>query len=127
MNLEKVVFGFFLILALTLNVGFVVGDIENAHHHHVAEFFFVVVVNMIATVLKLGDRTQIGALLLATSLVADLQLIAASTVWAYASHVSADGFQPHDMATIVSLASGALVANVVSVTVLVAETLMLRR
>ncbi len=127
MNLEKVVFGFFLILALTLNVGFVVGDIENPHHHHVAEFFFVVVVNMVATVLKLGDRTQIGALLLATSLVADLQLIAASTVWVYASHVAAAGFQPHDMATIVSLAAGALVANVVSVTVLVAETLMLRR
>lgn len=127
MNLEKVVFGFFLILALTLNVGFVVGEVHNPEHHHVVEFFFVVVVNLIATVLKLGDRTQIGALLLATSLVADLQLIAASVVWAFAYHVSPEGFGEGDIVTIVSLASGALVANVVSVTVLVSETLMLRR
>lgn len=127
MNLEKVVFGFFLILALTLNVGFVVGEVHNPEHHHVVEFFFVVVVNLVATVLKLGDRTQIGALLLATSLVADLQLIAASIVWAFAFHVSQQGFGEGDIVTIVSLASGALVANVVSVTVLVSETLMLRR
>ena len=127
MNLEKVVFGFFLILALTLNVGFVVGEVHNPEHHHVVEFFFVVVVNLVATVLKLGDRTQIGALLLATSLVADLQLIAASIVWAFAFHVSQGGFSEGDIVTIVSLASGALVANVVSVTVLVSETLMLRR
>lgn len=127
MNLEKVVFGFFLILALTLNVGFVVGEVGDPTHHHVVEFFFVVVVNLIATVLKLGDRTQIGALLLATSLVADLQLIAASIIWAYAAHVSDAGVTPDDIVTIVSLASGALVANIVSVTVLVAETLMLRR
>ena len=127
MNLEKVVFGFFLILALTLNVGFVVGEVADPRHHHVVEFFFVVVVNLIATVLKFGDRSQIGALLLATSLVADLQLIAAAVVWAYAAHVAAAGFQPHDMVTVVSLSSGALVANIVSVTVLVFETLMLRR
>ena len=36
------------------------------------------VVNLIATVLKFGDRTQIGAVHLATSLVADLQLIGAA-------------------------------------------------
>ena len=34
MNLEKVVFGFFIILAATLNFGFFVGDFENASHHH---------------------------------------------------------------------------------------------
>lgn len=127
MNLEKVVFGFFLILALTLNVGFVVGDVSNPDHHHATEFFFVVVVNLIATVLKLGDRTQIGALLLATSLVADLQLIAASVVWIVAEHVTETGTTSENIVTIVSLAAGALVANVVSVTVLVTETLMLRR
>ncbi len=127
MNFEKVVFGFFLILALTLNVGFVVGDIDNVTHHHGVEFFFVVLVNIIATILKLGDRTQIGALLLATSLVAVLQLIAASLVWAIALHVSDSGLTSEDMVTIVSLSMGALVANVVSVTVFVAETLMMRR
>ena len=44
------------------------------------ELFAAVVVNLIATVLKFGDRTQIGAVHLATSLVADLQLIAAALV-----------------------------------------------
>ncbi len=127
MNFEKVVFGFFLILALTLNVGFVVGDIDNPTHHHSVEFFFVVLVNIVATILKLGDRTQIGALLLASSLVADLQLIAASVVWAHSLHVSEAGLTGDDMVTIVSLSMGALVANVVSVTVFVAETVMLRR
>ncbi len=43
------------------------------------------VASLIATVLKFGDRTQLGAVHLATSLVADFQLIAAALVWGYAS------------------------------------------
>ena len=31
MNLEKVTFGFFIVLALTLNVAFITGDPERAH------------------------------------------------------------------------------------------------
>jgi len=127
MNLEKVIFGFFIVLALTLNFSFVYGDIGSPEHHHVLDFFFVVVVNIIATTLKLGDRSQIGALLLSTSLVADLQLIAAAMAWTYAEHVSETGLTPDVVALIVSLAAGSLLANVVSVTMVVAETLMLRR
>ena len=78
MNLEKVVFGFFVVLAATLNFGFFIGDIDDPNVHNPYELFAAVVVNLIATVLKFGDRTQIGAVHLATSLVADLQLIAAS-------------------------------------------------
>ena len=88
MNLDKVVFGFFVLLAATLNFGFFVGDIDRPELHNVYELFAAVVVNLIATVLKFGDRTQIGAVHLATSLVADLQLIAAAVVWAYASRIS---------------------------------------
>ena len=69
MNLEKVIFGFFIVLAATLNFGFVLGDIGNPAHHHIYELFAAIVVNLIATVLKFGDRTQIGAVHLATSLV----------------------------------------------------------
>ncbi len=127
MNYEKVIFGFFIILALTLNFGFVMGDIDDSSHHDIIEFFLVVIVNIIATGLKLGDRSQVGALLLATSLVAVLQLIAASVVWAVAVHVSADGLTPSSMATIVSLAGGAMVANIISVTIVVIDALMLRR
>ena len=127
MNLEKVIFGFFIVLALTLNFGFVMGEIDNPDHHHITELFIVIIVNLVSTGLKLGDRTQIGAILLSTSLVADLQLISASIVWAYAAHISDTGLLPSHMVTIVTLSAGALVANIVSVTMVVAETLMLRR
>jgi len=127
MNPEKVVFGFFIILALTLNFGFFAGNIENPDHHHVYELFAVVVVNLIATVLKFGDRSQMGALLLATSLVAILQLVAAALVWTFAVHVNETGLTPVVMASIVSLTGGAMLANVVSVVLLIIETVMLRR
>ena len=127
MNLEKVIFGFFVILALSLNLSFFIGEIDNPVHHDVITFFLVVVVNIIATGLKLGDRSQIGALLLATSLVADLLLISAAIIWAFAVHVSDTGMVASTMAIIVSLAGGALVANFVSVATVVGETLMLRR
>lgn len=127
MNLERVVFGFFIVLAVALNFGFFLGDIDNPAHHGIVELFLVIIVNLIATGLKLGDRSQIGAVLLATSLVADLQLIAAAIVWTIAVHVAASGLTPEVMASIVSLAGGALVANIISVTTLVAETLMMRR
>ena len=91
MNLEKVVFGFFIVLAATLNFGFFIGDIDRPELHNVYELFAAIVVNLIATVLKFGDRTQIGAIHLATSLVADLQLIAAAITWAIAVHVTGVG------------------------------------
>jgi Ca2+/H+ antiporter, TMEM165/GDT1 family len=127
MNPEKVVFGFFIVLALTLNFGFFVGEIDNPDHHHVYELFAVIVVNLIATILKFGDRTQMGAVLLSTSLVALLQLFAAALVWVVAEHVSAAGMTASIMASIVSLSGGAMLANVVSVVLLVIETVMLRR
>jgi hypothetical protein len=127
MNLEKVVFGFFIVLALTLNFGFFVGEIDNPDHHHLYELFAVVVVNLIATILKFGERTQMGAVLLATSLVALLQLFAAVLVWVVAEHISDAGMTPSMMASIVSLSGGAMLANVVSVVLLVIETVMLRR
>ena len=91
MNLEKVIFGFFIVFAATLNFGFFIGDIDNPVHHDIYELFAAIVVNLIATVLKFGDRTQIGAVHLATSLVADLQLLAAAMVWGYTIHVAGTG------------------------------------
>ncbi|MCB1758696.1 MAG: hypothetical protein KDI68_02805 [Gammaproteobacteria bacterium] len=127
MNPEKVVFGFFIVLALTLNFGFFVGEMDNPDHHHVYELFAVVVVNLVATILKFGDRTQMGAVLLATSLVAVLQLLVAVLVWGVAEHVTGSGLTPVVTASIVSLSGGAMLANVVSVVLLVIETVMLRR
>jgi hypothetical protein len=124
MNVEKVLFGFFIILALTLNFGFVIGEIENPEHHNIYEFYAVILVNLLAMGLKLGDRSQIGALLLATSLVANLQLISAAVVWTMAVHVTETGLTSGVMASIISLAAGALLANIVSVVMLVADSLM---
>ncbi|NOQ35441.1 MAG: hypothetical protein GQ569_06045 [Methylococcaceae bacterium] len=126
MNLEKVVFGFFVVFALTLNFGFFLGEMDNPDHHNVFELFVVIVVNLIATILKLGDRSQIGAVLLATSLVADLQLVAAAIYWTMAVHVAESGLTPDVMSSIVSLSGGALLANVISAVILVSETLMSR-
>ncbi|MBL8925884.1 MAG: hypothetical protein JNM77_06545 [Pseudonocardia sp.] len=126
MNLEKVVFGFFVLLAATLNVGFFIGDIGDPELHNSYELYAAVVVNLIATVLKFGDRTQIGAVHLATSLVADLQLISAALVWGYASYV-ADVLTREATASVVSLSGGALLANIVSVVLLVVETVSFHR
>ena len=100
---------------------------DNPDHHHVYELFAVVVVNLVATILKFGDRTQMGAILLATSLVAVLQLLAAVIVWAVAVHISGSGLTPAVTDSIVSRSGGAMLANVVSVVLLVIETVMLRR
>jgi len=127
MNLEKVIFAFFIVLALTLNFGFFIGDIDDPVHHNVYELYAAIVVSIIATALKFGDRTHIGAVLLATSLVADLQLIVAAVVWALVERVSETGMTPHAMAAIVSLSGGAVLANVTSVVLLVTETVMVRR
>jgi hypothetical protein len=127
MNLGKVVFGFFIVLAATLNFGFVYGDVDVPAQHHVSELFAAIVVNLIATILKFGDRTQVGAVHLATSLVADLQLLLAAGAWAWSAHLSDAGFTPTASAAVVSLAAGALFANVVSVVLLIGETLALRR
>jgi len=127
MNLEKVVFGFFIVLAMTLNFGFFIGDMDNPTHHHVYELYAAIVVNLIATVLKFGDRTQIGAIHLSTSLVADLQLITAAVVWAAFGNMPWDSAAPTVMASIVSLSGGAFLANVTSVILLIIETIMLRR
>jgi len=127
MNIEKVVFSFFIVLALTLNFGFFLGELDNPLHHNVYELFAVIVVNLIATVLKFGERSQMGAVLLATSLVADLELVAAALVWAFAVHINGTGVTPGVMGTIISLAGGALVANIVSVVLLVIEISAQRR
>ncbi len=126
MNTEKVVFAFFILLAMTLNFGFVLGDIDNPDHHNAYELYAALVVSLVATIMKFGDRTHVGAVLLATSLVADMQLIAAAVVWAFAYHLTADGLSPLMMASIVSLSAGALLANITSVILLILETMMVR-
>ena len=127
MNLERVVFGLVIILALTFNFAFVMGDIDNAQHHNVWILTIAILINLIATGLKLGDRSQVGAVLLASSLVADVLLITARIIWIVTQTDTDIGPSAASMANIVSLCGGALVASIVSVTILVGETLISRR
>ncbi len=125
MNLQKVVSGFFFILAMTINFGFFYGDIDNPELHSEYELFVAFVVSLISTVLKIGDKTQLGAVLLATSLVADIQLLSAVIVWAvteYLSIVDVEAF-----AAIISLSGGALLANITSVILYIGETIKSKR
>ncbi|QTF92104.1 DUF6394 family protein [Halomonas sp. BM-2019] len=127
MNLERVVFGFFIILTLSLNYAFVAGGAEMAAQPNVWILTLTIIVNLVAIGLKLGDRSQTGALLLAAGLVAGLLLITARIVWIVAEPVGGGGPGPGDMANIVSIATGALVANVVATVILVGDTLLSRR
>lgn len=124
MNLEKVVFGFFVLLSATMNFGYFIGDMSNPKLHNINELYVAIFVNCIALVLKFGDRTQIGAIHLATSLVAVLQLVAAAAYYVFSGGYEND---PGTTASIVSLSGGALLANIVSVVLLVSETISYRR
>ncbi len=125
MNLQKVISGFFFILAMTLNFGFFYGDIGNPLLHSSYELFAALVISLISTVLKIGDKTQIGSVLLASSLVADIQLIAAAIFWTVTTYTST--VDSEAMATIVSLSGGALLANITSVILYIGETLKSKR
>lgn len=127
MNFEKVILGFFVILALALNVVFVVGDIGNPAHHNVWVLTIAILVSLIAGGLKLGDRSQLGAVLLASLLVANLLLIAARLVWVAEGDAASEGLANEQMVLIVALAYGALAANLVTVLTLAVDTLMSRR
>lgn len=125
MNLDKVISGFFIILAMTLNFGFFYGDLGDIELHSKYELFAALVVNIIATTLKIGDKTQLGSVLLATSLVADIQLIASATIWTVANY--AYTVDREITSVIISLSGGALLANITSVFLYIGDTLKSKR
>lgn len=126
MNIQKVISGFFFILAMTVNFGFFYGDPTIIEQHSGYELFAAIVVNLIATILKFGDKTQLGSVLLATSLVADIQLISSATVWTLAKYAFG-GLSVESITAIVSLSGGALLANITSVLLFVADTIKSKR
>ena len=127
MNFEKVVFGFFSTLAATLNFGFWTGDMTRPELHSVWGLAAALAVSVIATILKFGDRTQLGAVHLATSLVADVQLLAAALIWTWAVYLSGAGMTGDVMSQIVSMSAGALLANMISVVLMLGEIFTMRR
>ncbi len=127
MNFEKVVFGFFITLAAALNFGFWTGEMDRPDHHSVWGLAAALAVSVIATILKFGDRTQLGAIHLATSLVADVQLVVAALIWTFAVYMTPEGMTGAAMAQVVSMSAGALLANIVSVALMFGEIFTMRR
>ena len=126
MNLEKVIFAFCIILALSLNFSFFIGELSKPVDHQVYVLFAALVVSLICTVMKFGDRTHFGSTVLASSLVVDLLLIAAAITWGAATF-SHGGINSTTMVTVSSLAGGALIANLLSVILLIIETSQIRK
>ena len=127
MNLEKVIFAFFIILALSVNASFFISGLIAPDNLQAIELWLALSVSLICTFLKFGDRTQFGSTVLASSLVVDILLIAAAIIWGIASFDSSALLSTAQTATILSLAGGALVANLLSVILLIIETSQLRR
>ena len=75
--------------------------------------------NLAATMPKLGDRTHFGAVRIAANFVADLQIMASALTWAYAGRAAGDGLIGQVSEEVLLLSGGALLANVVSVVLLV--------
>ena len=110
---------------MTVNFWFFYGDINSLVTHSKYELIAAIIVNLIATILKLGDKTQVGSVLLATSLVANIQLIAAACVWTMVAYVCT--INSEVIAMIISLSGGALLANIISVTLYIGDRLKSKR
>jgi hypothetical protein len=105
MDWGKVVYVFFTLMSLTSVAGFL-------YDHSSIMLFVAASLNLISTILKLGVRNLLAAELLAASLVADLHLIPA---FIYMEVVG-------NMTWAISLAIGALIANLFSIVMVFIES-----
>lgn len=126
MKNNTIFFYFFLITALSTNFGFVYGDIDSVNHHNKVELFLAIIVNYIALILKIGDQTTLSRLQIATSLVACVQLTIAAIVWWTATYTTGGNIEK-SISLIVSLSAGALVANLMSIFLMVTDNITTRR
>jgi hypothetical protein len=102
---KKLLSDFFMLMALTTTVSYVANP-------NIYELITALTLNLIATILKIGTRGILSIEYLATSIVADFHLIPALFVDLAGSQQEA-----------ISLAWGALVANIVSVVIMLIEAI----
>jgi hypothetical protein len=105
MDWGKVVYVFFTLMSLTSVAGFL-------YDHSSIMLFVAASLNLISTILKLGVRNLLAAELLAASLVADLHLIPAFIYMEVVGNIT----------WAMSLAIGALIANLFSVVMVFIES-----
>ncbi len=106
MDWGKVIFVFFILMSLTSTVGFL-------YEQNLIMLFIAGGVNILSTILKVGVRSFMAAELMAASLVADLHLIPA--------FIYMQVFDDINIA--ITLALGALVANIVSIVFVCLESI----
>jgi stage V sporulation protein SpoVS len=109
MDWGKVIYIFFALMSLTTTVGFL-------YEHNEVALFVAASINLISTLLKIGVKNILAAELFASSLVADLHLIPAFIFLQIANNET--------MA--ISLAIGAIVANMFSLALVLIEALKTR-
>lgn len=105
MDWGKVTYIFFSLMSLTTTAGFL-------YEPNALALFLAAGVNVISTVLKIGIKNLLSAELLASSLVADLHLIPAFMVLTFSG----------DERLSISLAIGAVVANLFSIALALIES-----
>ena len=105
MDWGKVTYIFFSLMSLTTTAGFL-------YEPNTIALFVAAGVNVISTILKLGVKNLLAAELLASSFVADLHLIPAFLVLTFTN----------DLPLTISLAIGAIVANIFSVALALIES-----
>jgi hypothetical protein len=105
MDWGKVTYIFFSLMSLTTTAGFL-------YEPNAVALFIAAGVNIISTILKLGVKNLLAAELLASSLVADLHLIPAFIVITFMN----------DLPLAISLAIGAVVANIFSIALALIES-----
>ncbi len=106
MRFKKIFTDFFILMALTTNISFIVTP--NPY-----ELVITVAANLAATILKIGEGRILSTELMAASLVADLHLVPALFL-----------FFLGDPQEAISLSVGALAANVISVLLSIIETIL---
>ncbi len=103
---KKLVADFFMLMALTTSVSYIANP-------NIYELITAVTLNLVATILKIGTRGILNIEYLATSIVADFHLIPALVI-----------AQMGDLAESVSLVWGAVVANIVSIVIMIIEAIL---
>jgi len=102
---KKLIADFFMLMALTTSISYIANP-------NIYELITAVTLNLIATILKIGTTGILNVEYLATSLVADFHLIPALIM-------DQMGNQPEA----VSLVWGAVVANIVSIVIMLIEAI----
>lgn len=107
MNWGKITFVFFILMSLTTTAGFL-------YDQHAIALFIATAINLISTFMKVGIKNLLSAELFASSLVADLHLVPAFLAMVIP--------ETPDTSLAMSLAIGAIVANIFSIALILIES-----